>query len=156
MRAKTIGTNYNGANFLITQNPDLMLATLTRDIELMELILCYNVVGLFTTVQRTVAWFVSNQENKNWVCVSAIVTVNLRPAFNSPGLDELVPKQVNTKFKHNHPNMSLRRSFVDISVLLKAGRKEFSPHQSLDFFFCATTLKALKPWRLTLHLWQVV
>ena len=55
MRAKTIGTNYNGANFLITQNPDLMLATLTRDIELMELILCYNVVGLFTTVQRTVA-----------------------------------------------------------------------------------------------------
>ena len=54
MRAKTIGTNYNGANFLITQNPDLMLAILTRDIELMELILCYNVVGLFTTVQRTV------------------------------------------------------------------------------------------------------
>lgn len=54
MRAKTIGTNYNGANFLITQKPDLMLAILTRDIELMELILCYNVVRLFTTVQRTV------------------------------------------------------------------------------------------------------
>ena len=69
MRAKTIGTNYNGANFLITQKPDLMSAILTRDIELMELILSYNVVGLFTTVQRTVARFVSNQENKNWVCV---------------------------------------------------------------------------------------
>lgn len=39
MRAKTIGTNYNGANFLITQKPDLMSAILTRDIELMELIL---------------------------------------------------------------------------------------------------------------------